>query len=171
MTWPLTIIHSQMGWTIEWRSNNLGSKYLYISPQIPRAVEQGVVVVNRNQNDDEVIQQVRHHNHAADNNLTTMVKRIMAQNGVNIDFHRPNFTSPLSDYILQSELPHRWKVPKFTKFSGDTAESTVEHVARYLIEGGEILNNENLRIKYFPSSLTKNAFTWFTTLPANSIHN
>ena len=42
---------------------------------------------------------------------------------------------------------------------------------RYLIEAGEIANNENLRIKYFPSSLTKNAFSWFTTLPANSIHN
>lgn len=24
-------------------------------------------------------------------------------------------------------------------------------------------------MKYFPSSLTKNAFTWFTTLPPNSI--
>lgn len=32
-------------------------------------------------------------------------------------------------------------------------------------------NNENLRIKYVPSSLTKNAFVWFTTLPQNSIHS
>ena len=30
-------------------------------------------------------------------------------------------------------------------------------------------NNENLRVKHFPSSLTKAAFTWFTTLPLNSI--
>ena len=90
---------------------------------------------------------------------------------MNIGFHRPNFTSPLSEYILQTDLPPRGKVPKFTKFSGDTTEFTVEHVARYLIEAGKIVNNENLRIKYFPSSLTKNAFTWFTTLPANSIHN
>ena len=44
-------------------------------------------------------------------------------------------------------------------------------MARYLIEAGDISNNENLRIKYFPSSLTKNAFTWFTTLPPNSIHH
>ena len=69
-----------------------------IVPQIPRAVEQGIVMVNRNQNADEVVQQVRHHNYAPDNNLTTTVERIMAQNGVNIDFHRPNFTYPLSDY-------------------------------------------------------------------------
>jgi hypothetical protein len=26
-------------------------------------------------------------------------------------------------------------------------------------------------MKYFPSSLTKNAFTWFTTLPPHSIFN
>ena len=44
-------------------------------------------------------------------------------------------------------------------------------MARYLIETKDIVNNENLRIKYFPSSLTKNAFTWFTTLAANSIQD
>ncbi|XP_050890989.1 uncharacterized protein LOC127096467 [Lathyrus oleraceus] len=41
---------------------------------------------------------------------------------------------------------------------------------RYLIEAGDISNNESLRIKFFPSSLIKNAFTWFTTLPQSSIH-
>ncbi|XP_050897134.1 uncharacterized protein LOC127103950 [Lathyrus oleraceus] len=83
----------------------------------------------------------------------------------------PNYTSPLYEYIPQSELPPRWKVPKFTKIYGDTNESTVEDVARYLIKAGEIANNKNLRIQYFPSSLKKNAFTWFTMLPANSIHD
>ena len=78
---------------------------------------------------------------------------------MNVGLHGPNYRSPLSDYILQTELPRGLKVPKFTKFSGDTSESTVEHVARYLIEAGDLANNENLRIKYFPSSLTKNAFT------------
>ena len=104
-------------------------------------------------------------------NLAAIVERIMARNGVNIGMRRPNYTSPLSEYIQQTELPRGWKVPKFTKFSGDTSESTIEHVARYLTEAGDIANNENLRIKYFPSSLTKNAFTWFTTLAANSIHD
>lgn len=42
---------------------------------------------------------------------------------------------------------------------------------RYLIEAGDIANNENLKVKYFPSSLIKNAFTWFTMLPASSIHD
>src|ERR1051325_4209982 len=70
---------------------------------------------------------------------------------------------------MHTDLPRGYKVPKFTKFAGDTNESTVEHIARYLTEVGDIANNENLRIKYFPSSLTKNAFTWFTTLPPGSV--
>lgn len=94
----------------------------------------------------------------------------MAWNGVNIGLRRPNYTSHLSGYVLQTELPKGWKVPKFTKFFGDTSKSTIEHIVRYFTEARDISNNENLRIRYFPSSLAKNAFTWFTILPANSIH-
>jgi len=92
----------------------------------------------------------------------------MAQNGLNIGLHRPNFVSPLSDSVLQSELPRGYNIPKFTKFAGDTSETTVEHITRYLTEAGDLENDKNLRLKYFPNSLTKNAFTWFTTLTPHS---
>ncbi|XP_050909524.1 uncharacterized protein LOC127123339 [Lathyrus oleraceus] len=128
-------------------------------------------MVNRNQNVDDIIRQVRHDDVAADNNLAAIVKRIMVRNRVNFGLRRPYYTSPLAEYVLQTNAPLRTKIPKFTKFFGDTTESTVEHVARYLIEAGDMSNNENLRMKYFPSSLTKNAFTWFTTFPQNSIHS
>ncbi|XP_050896886.1 uncharacterized protein LOC127103689 [Lathyrus oleraceus] len=128
-------------------------------------------MVNMNQNANEVIHKVRYDGMAGDKKLAFMIERIMARNGVNVGLHRPNYSSILSDYILQTEFPRGLKVPKFTKFSGDTSESTVEHVARYLIEAGHLANNKNLRIKYFPSSLTKNTFIWFTTLPASSIHD
>jgi len=49
--------------------------------------------------------------------------------------------------------------------------STVEHITRYLTEAGDLANDENLRLKYFPNSLTKNAFTWFTTLTSHSIQS
>ena len=71
---------------------------------------------------------------------------------------------------MHTDLPRGYKVSKFTKFAGDTNESTVEHIAMYLTEAGDIANNKDLRFKYFPSSLTKNAFTWFTTLPPGSIY-
>src|SRR3954469_22360761 len=96
---------------------------------------------------------------ATENNLTTMIERIMANNGLNTRLRRPNYTSPVAEYIMQTELPRGTKVPKFTKFSGDASESAVEHIARYLTEAGDLAGNEDLRIKYFPSSLTENAFT------------
>lgn len=90
---------------------------------------------------------------------------------MNIVLQRPNHISLLSEYVLQTELPMGWKIPKFTKFATDTNESIVKHITRYLTEAGDIKNNEYLRMRYFPSSLTKNAFTWFTTLPAHSIND
>jgi len=40
-----------------------------------------------------------------------------------------------------------------------------------LTEARDLENDENLRLKYFPNSLTKNAITWFTTLAPHSIHS
>ncbi|XP_050909192.1 uncharacterized protein LOC127122963 [Lathyrus oleraceus] len=128
-------------------------------------------MVNRNQNADDIIRKVRHDDVATYNNLAAIVERIMVRNGVNFGFRRPNYNSPLVEYVLQIDAPLRTKIPKFTKFAGDTTKSTVEHVARYLIEAGDMSNNESLRVKLFPSSLTNNAFTWFTNLPQNLIHS
>lgn len=129
-----------------------------------------VVMVRRDQDPDNVIRQVRQQANAGEDNLENIFERIMVRNGANPGLRRPNFISPLADYVLQAELPRGWKVPKFTKFAGDTEESTVEHVARYQTEAGDLANNEDLKMKYFLSSLTKNDFLWFTTLPPQSIH-
>jgi len=95
----------------------------------------------------------------------------MAQNDLNIGLHRPNFLYLLSEYVLHTKLLRGWKVPKFTKFDGDTSGSTLEHIARYLTEAGDISNNKNLRLMFFPYSLTKNAFTLFTTFAPHSIQH
>lgn len=46
----------------------------------------------------------------------------------------PTFISLLSEYVLQTDLFRGCKITKFTTFSDDTNESTVEHIARYLTE-------------------------------------
>jgi len=84
-----------------------------------------------------------------------VVEALLAQNGFNMGLHRPNFVSALSEYVLETDLARNTKIPKFTKFARETNESTVEHIARYLMEVGDMENNENLKMKYFPSSLTK----------------
>jgi len=143
-------------------------------PQPVELVIQGqpeVILIDRNDNADEVVRNGQQQNMGVHNNIANLVENIMAQNGLNIGLHRPNFVSPFSELVLQSKLPRGYKIPKLTKFTGDTSDSTVEHIARYLTEAGDLANDENLRLKFFPNSLTKNAFTWFTTLAPHSIQH
>ena len=86
-----------------------------------------MILVNRNHNADEIVMNVQQQNLGEHNNIANLIETIMAQNCLNIGLHRPNFVSPLSEFVLQIELPRCWKIPKFTKFTGDTNESIVEH--------------------------------------------
>ncbi|XP_058771881.1 uncharacterized protein LOC131645223 [Vicia villosa] len=119
-------------------------------------------VVQRNQDAKQVLRNVQQNNFMGHNNISNVVEQILVQNGINVGLHRPNFVSPLSEYIRQTELPRGWKVPKFTKFAGETGESTVKHVARFQTEADDLANNENLKIKYFPSwkDCFTNSFIW-----------
>jgi len=66
-------------------------------------------------------------------------------------------------------LPNRYKVPDFTKFSGQDDTSTMELVNRFIIQCGEAANRDELRVRLFSSSLSGSAFTWFISLPPNSV--
>jgi len=62
-------------------------------------------------------------------------------------------------------LPNLYKVPDFTKFSGQDDTSTMEHVNRFIIQCGEAANRDELRVRLFSSSLSGSALTWFISLP------
>ena len=141
-----------------------------VPPQAREEPEGVPMLVNRHQDADQVVMQAHQNNFEGHNNIVNVVEALLTQNDFNMGLRRPNFVLALSEYVLMTELPRNWKVPKFTKFAGETNESTVEHIARYLIEAEDIINSKNMKMKYFPSSLTKNAFTWFTTLPPGFIH-
>jgi hypothetical protein len=66
-------------------------------------------------------------------------------------------------------LPNRYKVPDFTKFSGQDDTSTMEHINHFTIQCGEVASRDELRVRLFSSSLSGSAFTWFISLPPNSI--
>lgn len=66
-------------------------------------------------------------------------------------------------------LPNRYKVPDVTKFSGQDDTSTMEHVNRFIIQCEEAANRDELRVRLFSSSLSGSAFTWFISLPLNSV--
>ena len=51
----------------------------------------------------------------------------------------------------------------------DRGVSTVENINRFIMQCGEAAQNDALKVRLFSTYLSGSAFTWFTTLPANSI--
>ena len=87
---------------------------------------------------------------------------------------RPNqqsvmYKNPYPLAYNQIPHPHKYKMPDFTKFSGQGEVSTMEHVNRFLLQLGEAGNHDALRVRLFSLSLSGSACAWFTTLPTNSI--
>ena len=74
-------------------------------PEFREEQPRGVVMVGRNQDADAVVHRIRNDNILAKNNLTTMIERIMAQNSLNTGIRRPNYASPISDYMMHTYVP------------------------------------------------------------------
>ena len=108
----------------------------YVAQANPRPL-----IVQRNQDEDQVLHNVQQNNFVGHNNISNMVEQILARNGLNARLHIPKFISPLSEYVRQTELHKGWKVTKFTNIVGDTSESTVEYVTRYHTKASDIANN------------------------------
>jgi hypothetical protein len=99
-----------------------------------------------------------------------MVDVLQNQFGLKPKMQGPAYTPPFPEWYHRVILPPRVKPPtEFTKFSGQDDTSTVEHIARYLMQLGEASADEAFRVRYFPLSLTSSTFTWFSSLPPQSI--
>src|SRR6185436_11981296 len=79
------------------------------------------------------------------------------------------YRTPYPAAYDQLPLPHKYKLPDFTKFSGQGEVSTVEHINRFIVQCGEAAQHDALKVHLFSMSLSGSAFTWFTMLPANFI--
>jgi hypothetical protein len=79
------------------------------------------------------------------------------------------YQKPYPNYYDQLPYPRGYRVPEFSKFSGEDGKTTLEHVGQFILQCGEASANDVLRLKLFPLLLSDTAFTWFTSLPPNSI--
>ena len=83
---------------------------------------------------------------------------------------RPHFYKPYLEAIdNENPYPRGYRILEFSVKDG---QSTLEHVARFIMQCGELANYENFpyfKLKLFPNSLTTTSFTWYATLPRNSI--
>jgi len=71
-----------------------------VEPMVQAQLE--VILVGRDHDADEVVRNVQQQNFITHNNIATLVENIMAQKGLNVGLHGPNFVSPLSEYVLQT---------------------------------------------------------------------
>jgi hypothetical protein len=100
-----------------------------------------------------------------------MANVMQNQLGLKPKMQGPAYTPPFPEWYYRVILLPRVKPPtEFTKFSGQDDTSTVEHIARYLMQLGEASTDEAFRVRYFPLSLTGPAFQWFTSLPPQSVN-
>ena len=82
-----------------------------------------------------------------------------------------SYKHPYLEWYDLVALPTNYRLLEFAKFTGQDSTSTIEHVSRYLTQLGEALVEDAHRVCFFSLSLSRPAFTWFSSLPVNSITN
>ena len=82
-----------------------------------------------------------------------------------------SYKCPYLEWYDLVALPANYRLPEFTKFTSQDGTSTIEHVSRYLTQLGEVSVEDAHRVRFFSLSLSGPAFTWFSSLPVNSITN
>ena len=81
------------------------------------------------------------------------------------------YKRPYLEWYDLVALPTNYRLLEFTKFTSQDSTSTIEHVNRYLTQLGEASVEDAHRVCFFSLSLSGPVFTWFSSLPVNSIAN
>jgi hypothetical protein len=79
------------------------------------------------------------------------------------------YHKPYNDYHDQLPYPRGYRVPEFSKFSGEDGNITLEHVGQFILQCAEASANDALKLRMFPLSLSDTTFTSFTSLPPKYI--
>jgi hypothetical protein len=79
------------------------------------------------------------------------------------------YQKPYPDYYDQLPYPRGYRVPVFSKFSGEDGKTIFEHVSQFILQCGVASVNDTLKLRIFPLSLSGTALTWFPSLAPNSI--
>jgi hypothetical protein len=91
--------------------------------------------------------------------LTSKIAEVMREQfGLRPKQQSVMYKTPYPLAYDQIPLPHKYKIPDFTKFSGQGDVSMVEHVNRFILQCGEATNQDPLRVRLFSMSLSGSAF-------------
>ena len=81
------------------------------------------------------------------------------------------YKRPYPEWYDLVALLVNYRLLEFAKFTSQDSTSTIEHVSRYLTQLGEASIEEGHQVHFFSLSLSGPSFTWFSSLPVNSIAN
>ncbi|KAM2346948.1 hypothetical protein ACFXTH_010623 [Malus domestica] len=70
----------------------------------------------------------------------------------------PKFIHPYQAYVEQFEYPRGFKISDFSIFAGESSLSSLEHVARFTAQCGDV-NSDFHKLLLFNFSLTGSAFS------------
>ncbi|KAM1894845.1 hypothetical protein ACFX13_043700 [Malus domestica] len=80
------------------------------------------------------------------------------------------FIHPYPAYVEQFEYPRGFKIPDFNLFVRESSLSSLEHVARFTAQCGDV-NSDFHKLQLFNFSLIDSAFAWYINLPPNSVQS
>ena len=113
----------------------------------------------------------RNLNPQADELLLRVTEMMKNQFGLKLKGLTFSYKRPYPEWYDLVALPTNYKLPEFAKFTGQDSTSMIEHVSWYLTQLGKALVEDAHRVCFFALSLSGPAFTWFSSLPVNSIAN
>ena len=80
-----------------------------------------------------------------------------------------SYKRPYPEEYEHVAYPQGFKIPEFAKFTGNDSRTTLEHIGQFIIQFGEASTSDIYKLRLFPLSLSGAAFTWFISLPPNSV--
>ena len=113
----------------------------------------------------------RNLNSNADELLLRVTEMMKNQFGLKPKGQTFSYKHPYLEWYDLVALPTNYMLLEFAKFTGQDSTSRIEHVSQYLTQLGEASIKEAHRVHFFSLSLSGPAFTWFLSLPVNSITN
>jgi hypothetical protein len=94
------------------------------------------------------------------NNLTNQLTTILIEYfGTHPKDQRCVCQRPYPDYYNQLPYPRGYRVPEFSKFSGEDGKTAPEHVGQFILQCDEASANDALKLRMFTLSLFGTDFT------------
>jgi hypothetical protein len=94
------------------------------------------------------------------NNLANQLTIILHESfGIEHKGYGRVYQKPYSDYYDQLPYPRGYRVPEFSKFSGEGGKTILEHVGQFILQCDEASANDALKMRMFSFIVSSTTFT------------